>query len=218
MTGTRDVRPKRGMGGKMAGGNPDAARGRDPDDFYATPPNVTRALYAYYEEALAGATVWEPCAGDGLMAETLIDCGVSRVVCSDLNPRTLRAHSPINRIVRGDVLATRSLPAVDAVITNPPFNIAEEIIHHILTLPGGPPPFLALVLKSTFWHAARRAELFEKFTPSAIHPLRWRPDFKNLGAPTMEIMWCVWTFEPGERPGSSDLAPAYLPLDRPVEQ
>lgn len=209
-------RPKSGMGAKFAGGNPDAARGRDPDEFYPTPPAVTRALFRHYHQHLEGATVWEPCAGDGAMADELLLCGAKRVVCSDTKPRSVSevrwpgGCSPY-RIIKGDVLATKAMPAVDAIITNPPFDIAAGIIHHILTLPGGPPPFLALVLKATYWHSSRRGDLFDRFPPTAVHPLRWRPDFKNLGAPTMDIMWSVWdvrerdsvtTYEPFDHPGA----------------
>lgn len=208
MGSARDVRPKKGMGAKMAGGNPNAARGRDPDEFYPTPPEVTRALVDRYPAFLYDAVVWECCAGDGTMARTLLECGVRKVLATDIKPRIPVNGSP--KLFKADVLATRKMPLVDAVVTNPPFDIAEEIIHHILALEDGPPLFLGLVLKATFWHAMRRAPLFQRFRPSAVHPLRWRPDFKNLGAPTMEIMWCVWS---PRDPGTTH----YEPLDRPKD-
>jgi hypothetical protein len=204
-------KPMRGMGAKMAGGNPNPARGRAPNDFYATPAPVTRALYRRYKDLLEGATVWEPCAGDGAMADTLLDSGVARVICTDLNPLPARrANPPYGRIMASDALTLRKLPAgLDAVVTNPPFNIAAEFIHHMLAVEGGPPPLLAVVLKSTFWHARSRADLFDKHPPTAVHPLRWRPDFKNLGAPTMEIMWTVWL-------KGDDFVTTYEPFDFPA--
>lgn len=215
MSTSTPPRPKRGMGGKMAGGNPDPTRGRDPDEFYPTPPAVTRALFNHYQEKLSGSTVWEPCAGDGTMADTLLACGVRKVVCSDIKPRFTyhRANpNPPYRIIQGDALKATTMPAVDAIITNPPFDIAADLIHHMLTLKGGPPQFLAMVLKATFWHARRRADLFERFPPTAVHPLRWRPDFKELGAPTMEIMWTVWDAD------EQDSLTTYEPFDHPKTQ
>lgn len=176
-----------GIGGKMAGGNPAGARMED--DYYPTPEAVTRALMLEYPW-LKGKTVWEPCAGDGQMAAALLDGGAGKVVCSDISPRP--AVRPGIKIGNSDVFKFTMLPAVDAIVTNPPFMLAPGMIPHILGLSGGPPQFLALVLKSTFWHAARRYKLFCKHPPTAIHPLLWRPDFLNKGAPTMEIMWCVW--------------------------
>jgi hypothetical protein len=54
---------------------------------------------------------------------------------------------------------------------------------------------MALLLKATFWHAARRRQLYEKHTPSLILPLLWRPDFLNRGGPTMDLIWVVWDKE-----------------------
>ena len=202
------ARPKRGLGAKMAGGNPDPTRGREEDDFYPTPPLVTRAIVLAYPH-LQGQTVWEPCAGDGAMADALLAGGVGRVVCSDINPRP-RLGAPY-RILQGDALAVRALPRVDAIITNPPFIIAERLIRHIMTLPNGPPQYVAMVLKGSYWHAATRKALFEEFPPTTVHPLRWRPDFKDLGGPTMEFQWSVW--DAAEEP---DSLTTYEPLDRPV--
>jgi hypothetical protein len=85
---------------------------------------------------------------------------------------------------------TLEKPLADTVITNPPFSKAAAFIEHGLgTLKLRK---MALVLKSTYWHAAGRRNLFERFTPSAVYPLLWRPDFLSKGRPTMEIMWCVW--------------------------
>ena len=155
--------------------------------------------------------MWEPCAGDGALANALLDFGVRQVVCSDLVPKPQRrVNGPI--INKGDVFSVRTMPAVDAVITNPPFSIAPDLIHKMLTIAGGPPPFLALVLKSTFWHARSRKDLFERFPPTAVHPLRWRPDFLGLGAPTMEVMWCVWEHDPLD---PEPYETSYIPFDHP---
>ena len=191
------------IGAAMAGGNPDPARGRDPDEYYATPAPVTVALMQQYGELFVrGKRVWEPCAGCGMMMDQIRLAGAARVIGTDTAPRR-------DDVIMGNVLKTKRMPIVDAIITNPPFNLAPEIISHILCLPGGPPPFLAMVLKATFWHAASREPLFRKHTPSVIHPLLWRPDFKDLGRPTMEIMWCVW-INGGGRPLTS-----YDPMLRP---
>lgn len=200
-----------GLGAKMAGGNPDPERGRAARDFYPTPSAVTRALARHYSGTLGGAKVWEPCAGDGAMAHVLLQEGAARVVCSDIDPLPPAFDLRGEKIIRGDALKTKRLPPVRAVVTNPPFNIAADLIDHILCLPDGPPLFMALVLKATYWHSSRRAALWKRHEPFAIHPLRWRPDFKNLGAPTMDIMWCVWRPKPAQQPT------VYVPFDHPGE-
>ena len=196
----------RGLGAKMAGGNPDPSRGREVDDFYATPTAVTRALYFQHKEHLEGATVWEPCAGDGAMVDELKRLGCGNVLASDINPRR-------DNIARMDVLDVNeaTAPVCDAIITNPPFFLAPTIIEKVWRLGAKRPKFFALVLKATFWHARTRYRTFEECRPTDVHPLLWRPDFKSLGSPTMDIIWCVWNFE------ESDGTTLYEPLKHPGE-
>jgi hypothetical protein len=79
---------------------------------------------------------------------------------------------------------------ITAIVTNPPFNLAEQFIRHaILDLQI---PYCALLLKATYWHAKSRISLFKECPPAVIYPLTWRLDFMNRGRPTMECSWIVW--------------------------
>lgn len=191
----------------MNGGNPDAERGRDPDEHYPTPEAVTRALCLRYPEYIGGARILEPCAAGGMMADVL-DAHGAKTICSDIKP----LPSPTGRVVRrADLFSLTKCPAgLDGLVTNPPWNIAGSMISHILGLPGGPIPFVAMVLKGSFWHVAKRAELFIRFPPTVVHPLLWRPDFKNLGAPTMEVCWSVW-IDGGTVPFETKYEPLFHP-------
>ncbi len=80
-------------------------------------------------------------------------------------------------------------PHFDAVITNPPFELEEKMIRHAFEINV---QYLALVLKSQFWHAARRVPLFVKHPPSRIYAMTWRPDFTLKSSPTMDCIWCIW--------------------------
>lgn len=98
-------------------------------------------------------------------------------------------------IVTGtDFLTIPPIPC-DAIITNPPFLLAPQFISRAL----GQTPYVAMLLKSTFWHAASRTELFRRNPPAAVLALNWRPQFggeKHAGSsPTMDFIWTVW--EPG---------------------
>lgn len=200
------TRKNLGLGAAMAGGNP--AYGRVENDFYPTPPEVTESLCRAYADVLRPMSVWEPCAGDGTMGDVL-GRYAREVRMTDIAPR--RAD-----VGRGDFLAQTELREVTAIVTNPPFNLAEDIIRHALTGLDRTPEFFALVLKATFWHARRRQGLFSETRPYAVHPLTWRPDFHGLGGPTMDIIWTVWrprhmengarttTYEPLQRPEMDD--------------
>jgi hypothetical protein len=213
------IRDKGGIGSKMAGGNPHPDRGRETDDFYATPHAVTEALVLEYRRLFHYAHVCDPCAGDGAMVDSIIKtsrmCGmpVAGVHASDIAPRAESIHRMDVFDLTRDMLAAKD---IHIVVTNPPFSLAPDIIHHIGTVAGVEKPVeeryplvFALVLKSTFWQAARREALFRRWPPFVLHPLLWRPDFKSLGAPTMEIMWCVWI---STRFGAPT---GYVPLKRP---
>lgn len=168
-----------GLGSAMAGGN--ATNGRQDDDFYPTPGNVTQALLTV--ETFPGP-VLEPACGDGSMVRELEAAGY-RVIASDINPRG------VGKTI--DFLGLKGrLAANVSIVTNPPFTLAVSFIEKAMELGASK---LCLVLKSTFWHAANRNPLWRRHQPARIYPLLWRPDFLGLGRPTMEVAWHVWDCE-----------------------
>lgn len=180
------------IGSRICGGN--TAYMRNKSDFYPTPPEVTQALLDILTLP-KGTTVWEPACGEGHMVEVMTKNGLE-VIGTDIQSGTdfLKAELP------GDV---------QWIITNPPFSLAEQFIrksaeHKV--------PF-AMLLKSQYWHAARRVSLFQTITPSYVLPLTWRPDFlfktRGSGSPLMDVIWCVWI------PGAYKTR--YIPLIRPKE-
>ena len=171
-----------GIGAAMAGGKrgSGAARKRQHADWYPTPANVTQALLdrVQFEGAIS-----EPCCGDGALALVMEDWGYE-VIGTDLHDRGYG----VGHGRAFDILKMKELPAPN-IVTNPPFNIAGEIIEHLMAMK---PKKMALLLKASFWHAKTRQRLFEAHPPSKIIALTWRPDFLHLKRPTMEVMWCVW--------------------------
>lgn len=176
----------RGLGAAMAGGRSSAAKApRQPLDFYPTPPAVTRALIAAEGDAIRnghGVRVWEPCGRGGAIARELSATGFE-TVASDLVP------DPANRVAALNLLDCRRRWA-DVAITNPPFALASQMIAQLLDTLAT--PYVALLLKSSFWHAEERTGLFRRHRPTIRYDLTWRPDFLGQGAPTMECSWFVW--------------------------
>jgi len=181
---------------RIAGGN--SAAGRRQSDLYPTPPEVTVALMRFLNFP-SGVSVWEPAAGDGDMADVISQYAFP-IYVTDIRDGTDFLKSCIDD--------------ADWIITNPPFSIAEEFIRHAAELNK---PF-AMLLKAQYWHAAKRAKLFEELPPSYILPLTWRPDFffkerdgKKGGSPLMDVMWCVWL-----TPWMKNVQTVYQPLPRPT--
>lgn len=176
-----------GLGAAMAGGKSGRSMTeRQGNDFYPTPPAVTRALIAreYHSMVAAakGGPIWEPCGRGGAICSVLQEAGFD-VVATDLVAD--QAHD----VRQADLLLIRrALSRV--VVTNPPFALSEAMIRHLLVDLGV--EWCALLLKATYWHAVGRTPLFRQLRPQRIHALNWRPDFLDRGAPTMEVVWCVW--------------------------
>lgn len=189
---------KRKLGAAMAGGNPGAlahrARERNAYDRYVTPDDGTRALLHAFGHHIKGV-VWEPCAGQGHMAVHLRrHPGVTKLLASDRWPPPREDCVENLPVAKLDVFASRAAakPRFNAIITNPPFDIAADIIQHILTVGEPEVTFFAVLLKATYWHAQERQALFRDLPPSIIAPLTFRLDFEGLGRPVMECAWNIW--------------------------
>lgn len=173
----------RGLGRAMAGGGDKV--NRRAYDYYPTPAEVTRAFLRVEGQCLANVcpgAVWEPCGRGGAILACLREAGFE-TVGSDV------VADPENGVTPLDVLESRKALA-RKVVTNPPFALAEQIVFHLLDRLKV--DYLALLLKSQFWHADSRSVLFRLHRPARIWALTWRPDFLGQGAPTMDCIWTVW--------------------------
>ncbi len=168
----------RNLGAAMAGGNGT----RREHDFYPTAPEATLALLKKEQRHLeAYGTVWEPACGDGAIAKLL----PGNVIATDLIDRGYGTLA--------DFLT--SPKRAPAIVTNPPFKLARQFIEHAWWLEVD---YLALLLKSTFWHAANRVSLWRGWAPTVEYKLTWRLDFTGQGSPTMDCSWIVWCRVRGE--------------------
>lgn len=170
-------------------------------DFYPSPPDVTVALMDFLKLP-EDTDIWEPASGDGAMSRIL-----ERYV-NDVTSTDLRIESSIYG--RGGVnfldaeVAQDDCP--DWIITNPPFNLSEGFIRKALSIT----PNVAMLLKSQYWHAARRLSLFDECQPTYVLPLTWRPAFLEAergSSPLMDVIWVVW-----KGPVNTT---EFLPLKRP---
>ena len=177
------------IGSRICGGN--TAYERKASDFYPTPPEATQALLDFLQLP-KWTSIREPACGEGHVTEVFEKNGYA-VRATDLQTGT-------------DFLNTESNYS-DWIITNPPFSLSEQFIRKCSEYNV---PF-ALLLKSQYWHAARRVALFDKIQPAYVLPLTWRPDFlfkkRGGGSPLMDVSWCVWY------PGT--IKTQFIPLTKP---
>lgn len=160
-------------------------------DYYPTPKNVTTALmdFLFQEDRIdKDYNIWECACGEGAMSEVIKSYGIN-VFSSDIS----NTEYGIPYI---DFLNPQNNQQFDGIITNPPFNQSEQFIKKALTQSR----LVCMLLKSQYWHAKRRFELFENLPPAYVLPLTWRPDFleheriegERKGSPTMEVAWSIW--------------------------
>ena len=167
----------------MVWGAPEKMAPRRENDFCPTPWQATEAFMLAEAELLERFDlICEPFCGDGAMAKVMERYG-KEVYATDLIDRGYGQGGV-------DFLKTTSLPS-NAMVSNPPFgDLAPLCVEHaILTLGVD---YVALILKSHFFHAKSRRELFCRRPPARIHPYGWRVDFTGGGSQHTEMSMFVW--------------------------
>jgi hypothetical protein len=155
-------------------------------DLYSTPSVAVEALLRAEQ---IPHRVWEPAAGRGTIVKVLRDHGHA-VVASDIYDYGFPLHFV------GDFLTQTKAPAdVEAIVTNPPFRIAEQFVARALELS----PLVILLLRLAFLESERRCSILENHGLARVHIFRKRlPMLHRDGwqgpkaASRMAFCWMVW--------------------------
>lgn len=154
----------------------------DGADFYPTPTYGTLALLN--QEEFSGS-VLEPCCGDGAISKVFAERNF-RVSSFDKFDRGYGEVRDAFMITEG----------YDNVITNPPFAIAEDLIHHFSDKFRKK---MCMLLRTAFLESAGRYErLFSRFPPSRVHVFSERLSMYPAGQQgvrgggTTSYSWFVW--------------------------
>ena len=154
---------------------------RKPNDLYETPAWVTEVLVSHLPSKVK--RVWEPAAGGGCMVAAL---------------RRLGVHVESTDISGGvDFLASHDVPTFDAVITNPPFRLAQRFIERALDLTRPGRGAVAMLLGVDYDFAKTRQHLFGKcpmFAKKLVLTRRivWVGMDGPGAAPSTNHAWFIW--------------------------
>jgi len=185
-------RPK-GHTAVMAGRAPDDRAGLD---YFPTPPWAARAggeLIKRFDPA--ARSCWEPACGGGHMAHGLADY-FEQVALSDVHDYGVPPDGQGFPFV-WDFLSTKPLPltGVDWIVTNPPFNLAQEFVERGLQIAGRG---VAMLVRLAFLEGQKRHGLLHGERPvSVVAPFservpmvkgRWDPDASSATA----YAWFLW--------------------------
>lgn len=163
---------------------------RAPNDFYATDPSAIDGLLSAID---LPKRVWECACGAGHLSERLKDYG-KEVYSSDLVVRSYGVGGV-------DFLASKNIPHVSCIITNPPYKNALAFVLHALDIlpPGGVACFF---LKTTFLEGRHRYDkLYSRHPPKYVFQFVGRVlcakngDFDKMrasGGSAVSYAWFVW--------------------------
>lgn len=158
-------------------------------DLYETEPWATEALLRQFP--VAGLTVWEPAAGNHLMADVLREAGAG-VTTSDITRYDRDSDAYVNFLA--DRFSYRN-PPHDAIITNPPYGKGNRDAARFAELSlfrcNG---FVALLLTAKFDFGKTRQHLFRdcpRFMAkiALVDRIQW---FPGATTGTEDHAWYVW--------------------------
>jgi hypothetical protein len=119
------------------------------DDLYQTPPEAVGALIRV--ERLP-ARIWECCCGPGSIVRVLRDAG-HQVVATDL----VDWGCPDSESRVDFLMERQAPPGVEAIVTNPPYKLANEFVRHALDLV----PRVFMLLRYAYMDGVGRADILE---------------------------------------------------------
>jgi len=153
-------------------------------DCYETPPEAVEALLKV--EHLP-KNIWEPACGPGSIVTVLRKHGHD-VVASDL-------HDYDFGLAKIDFLSGGFIPMHGAIVTNPPYMLAQEFVETALTIC----PKVVMLLRLAFLESSKRTDILEKSGLARIHVFRNRlPMMHRRGwngpkaSSAIPFAWFVW--------------------------
>jgi hypothetical protein len=129
--------------------------------------------------------IWEPACGNGAMSEVLKLTG-NEIISTDLHDRGYGDG------IQDFIYSHRSAPNI---VTNPPYNLAEEFVEKGRQVAHKK---LCLLLRLSFLESARRYDsIFSKFWPARVWIFSERITFypnglQTAGSGTLAYAWFVW--------------------------
>jgi hypothetical protein len=157
------------------------------DDLYETPEVAVQALLAVEAVPL---TVWEPACGPGAIVRSLRASGRA-VIATDL----VDYDCPDSAARRDFLMEQRAPDGVPAIVTNPPFKLAQQFVEHARRLV----PQTYMLMRLAFLEAERRRALFDGGDLARIYvfsrrlPMMHRAGWEGRKANSgMAFAWFCW--------------------------
>ena len=190
----------------MSSTNRSDARSRHVSEYYVTPiSEVVKFLIEFnqsVEDPLSKESIiLDSCAGGSdnhamSYPEALMECGYSNITTIDIRDDSLAE-------IKGNYLEIDCKDKYDAIITNPPFNIARDIIEKALSdvKDGG---YVIMLLRLNYLESKARKTFFDNYMPKYIFVHHQRMSFTDDGK-TDSVAYAHFCFQKGFNPEFSQL-------------
>lgn len=171
---------------------------RKENDLYQTEPWATEALLRHLPLDMTQSVIWEPAAGNHLIADVLGEAG-AQVLTSDVK-RYDRDHDQILDFFDEGVVRITAAHC----ITNPPYGKGNHVAVRFARLAlKRCPGWIALLLTAKFDFGKTRQDLFgnnPRFWGklALIDRVQW---FPGDSSGTEDHAWYIWSPTPGEGKG-----------------
>lgn len=165
------------------------------------PPRTVRAAHDFYEtprwqlEALLtrialppGTCVVDPCAGNGALADPLVETHRCRVWANDLVARDYPLDSQLDATVRASWEAIRRETPTQVVIANLPFKLALPILQLAVEYA----PFVATILRRTWDEPTEARGPWLWAHPCSGQIVLPRHSYRGTGSDSTTTAWFIW--------------------------
>jgi hypothetical protein len=157
-------------------------------DYYPTPAFMTRSLL-HFHPAIIGARVLEPCSGGDAITTVLRGVGCE-VFTNDFD----RRHPAMTHWnATSAEYWTTWAPRVDWVITNPPFNLAIDVLRHAVEHAD---VGVAFLLRKTFTEPTEDRGPWLQAHPPTRSIGEPRYPFRGSGSDSVSCDWYLWERRP----------------------
>lgn len=166
-------------------------------DFYPTPTETIDIFLKNYDIG-KNLSILEPCAGNGNIVVSLQKIGCTNIDAVEI--RQEEFESLIDKVGIGHVAICDFLTMnnkfligkYDIIITNPPYNLAQEFVEKSLEIikPGGT---VIMLLRTNFLESKKRFSFWQKNKLNGLYVLSKRPSFTGKGTDATSYSWFIWT-------------------------
>jgi len=188
----------------MSSTNRSNARDSHISDYYVTPKKPILDLFDALKQseccelftADEGKLHWwhkylDPCAGGDENNDMSYPSVIKELGVFDQFITTIDIRENSRSKIKCDFLTYQSSEKYNVIITNPPFNIAEEIIKKAFEFVDDN-GYVIMLLRLNFFGSKKRKEFWKNNMPILTFVHRERISFTNGQTDSIEYMHCVW--------------------------